>query len=174
MPTTITHALAGLGIGALLAPGPMPWPYHALTLGLGLLPDLDVLAFPLGIPYGARFGHRGFSHSLLFAVLASLLIALVGSTYLPAVWWRLWLAFFAALVAHTLLDALTDGGMGVALFSPFDDRRYFFPWQPIHVSPIGLAVFSRPGLRALNSEVVWVWLPLGVVLGVALWARGPA
>jgi inner membrane protein len=167
MPTAITHALAGLGVGALLAPAGMPWPYHALTLGLGLLPDLDVLAFSLGIPYGARFGHRGFSHSLLFALLASLLFALPAAAFLPAPWWRLWACFFGALVSHTLLDALTDGGMGVALFSPFDDTRYFSPWRPIRVSPIGLAAFSRWGLRALLSEVAWVWAPLAVAVGIA-------
>src|SRR5262245_26666193 len=120
MPTAPTHALAGLGVGVLLAPGPMPWPYHVLTAGLGLLPDLDVLAFSLGIPYGARFGHRGASHSLLLAVVVGLLVALAAGGPLGVPWWRLWACFFAATASHSLLDALTDGGMGVALFSPLD------------------------------------------------------
>ena len=63
-----------------------------------------------------------------------------------------------------------------AFFGPFDARRYFFPWRPIQVSPIGLAVFSRWGFRALVSEVVWVWLPLaGLVLAsrwVVRWLGG--
>jgi inner membrane protein len=164
MPTILTHALAGVATGALLAPRPMPWPYHALNLALGMLPDLDVLAFSLGIPYGARFGHRGFSHSLLFALLISLLVALAASAGLTVVWWRLWLCFLAALASHTLLDALTDGGMGVALFSPLSDRRFFFSFRPIRVSPIGLAAFSRRGLRALLSEMLWVWAPLGLAV----------
>jgi len=29
---------------------------------LSLLPDIDVIGFPLGVPYGAPFGHRGASH----------------------------------------------------------------------------------------------------------------
>jgi inner membrane protein len=170
MPTALTHALAGLGVGALLAPGPMSWPYHALTPVLGLLPDVDAAAFPLGIPYDARFGHRGFCHSLLFALLSAGLAALATSGALGVPWWRLWACFFAVIGLHPVLDALTDGGLGVALFSPFDDRRYFFPWRPIRVSPIGWAVFSRQGREALVSEVLWVWAPLGLaVAAVALW-----
>jgi inner membrane protein len=174
MPTALTHGLAGLGLGAVLAPAPMPWPYHALTLGLGLLPDLDAVAFPLGIPYSHRFGHRGFSHSFLFALLGSLLVALPASAALAVPFWPLWGCFFAVLVSHTLLDALTNGGLGVALFSPLDESRYFFPWRPIQVSPIGLAVFSRWGLRALLSEVLWVWVPLGLAVGLSALLRAPA
>jgi inner membrane protein len=144
----------------------MPWTYYVLTLGLGMLPDLDVLAFPLGIPYGARLGHRGLSHSLLLALVLSLLVALAVSGPLAVSLWWLWLCFFTAMASHTLLDALTDGGLGVALFWPFDDRRYFFPFRPIRVSPIGMAALGRRGLRSLLSEVWWVWIPLG--LAVAL------
>jgi inner membrane protein len=173
MPTVITHALAGLAVGDLLAPGPMPLPYYALAGGLGVLPDLDVLAFSFGIPYGARFGHRGFSHSIACAVLAGLAAALATAPFLGVPWWRLAVAFTAVTASHTLLDALTDGGLGVAFFSPFDDRRYFLPWRPIRVSPIGRAAFSRWGLRALRSEVVWVWLPLATAVGAAALLRRP-
>jgi len=166
MPTTPTHALAGFAIGVMLAPADVPWPYHLLTPALGLLPDLDVLAFSFGIPYGARFGHRGFSHSIVFALLSSLLFALPLSFAFAVSWWQLWISFFAVIVSHTLLDAMTDGGLGVALFSPFDDRRYFLPFRPIRVSPIGLAAVSRRGLQSLLSEVFWVWLPLGMAVSL--------
>jgi inner membrane protein len=59
------------------------------------------------------------------------------------------------------LDALTDGGLGVAFFSPFDNGRYFFSWRPVHVSPIGAERFFNGG-RAwdiLGSEFVWIWIP---------------
>src|SRR3954454_8251125 len=97
MPTVPTHALAGLGVGALLAPGPMPWPFHALNLALGMLPDLDVVGFYLGVPYGSRYGHRGLSHSLLLALPLGLVAALAAGPALPAPWWWLWGCFFAAL-----------------------------------------------------------------------------
>jgi hypothetical protein len=66
-----------------------------------------------------------------------------------------WTFFFLATASHGLLDAMTDGGLGVAFFSPFDKHRYFFPWTPIRVSPIGLTrLFQRarrPGLRNRTS-----------------------
>jgi inner membrane protein len=162
MPTALTHALAGVGLGALLTPGPAPVGYYVACGALALLPDLDVIAFPLGIPYRSWCGHRGFSHSLCFALLAAAGAAAIAAPLLAMPWLVLLGCFFAVLASHSLLDALTNGGCGVALFSPFDNRRWFFPWRPIQVSPIGWAVFSRWGFRALVSEVVWVWLPLGV------------
>jgi len=53
----------------------------------------------------------------------------------------MWMYFFLATASHGLLDALTDGGLGVAFFAPFDNHRYFLPWRPIHVSPIGAGRF---------------------------------
>ncbi|MHC4365405.1 MAG: metal-dependent hydrolase, partial [Planctomycetota bacterium] len=77
---------------------------------------------------------------------------------------------FVASASHGVLDALTDGGLGIALFSPFDTGRYFFPWRPLRVSPIGIDAFFRyGGLEALASDIVWVWLPL---LGALFGAEG--
>jgi inner membrane protein len=39
---------------------------------LAVLPDLDVLGFHAGIPYEHPLGHRGLSHSLLFALVVGL------------------------------------------------------------------------------------------------------
>jgi inner membrane protein len=66
---------------------------------------------------------------------------------------------------------MTDGGLGIAFFSPFDRTRYFLPWRPIRVSPIGVAsFFSRWGLEVLASELVYVWLPVAAtVAGCRLW-----
>jgi len=83
------------------------------------------------------------------------------------------LLFFFITASHGLLDALTDGGLGVAFFSPFNTRRYFFPWRPLHVSPIGAVSFFSPrGVRVLQSELVWVWLPVLVATAV-FWAWRP-
>ena len=128
---------------------------------------LDVLAFRFGIPHGSRFGHCGFSHSLCCATLLSSLVSALGPWYFGVPWWLLASFAWVVVVVHSLLDALTDGGMGIAFFTPFDDRRYFLPWRPVRVSPIGLAVFGRWGLHALLREVVWIWLPLAVLVGVA-------
>ena len=59
------------------------------------------------------------------------------------------------------MDAFTSGGLGIALLAPFDNHRYFFPYTPIKVSPIGIsAFFSDWGIRVLISEFKWVWLPV--------------
>ena len=64
---------------------------------------------------------------------------------------------------------MTNGGLGVAFFSPFSNRRYFLPWRPLEVSPIGVSAFqSRWGVRVLGSEAKWIWLPLGVLAAFGL------
>jgi inner membrane protein len=85
----------------------------------------------------------------------------------------LFLYFFLCTASHGVLDALTDGGLGVAFFSPFDTTRYFFSVRPVLVSPIGISQFFSPyGIRVLASEVMWIWLPscaLFVVLRAIQW-----
>ncbi|WBX74857.1 hypothetical protein PG913_00110 [Tenacibaculum pacificus] len=62
--------------------------------------------------------------------------------------------------SHAVLDALTTGGLGVAFFSPFDTTRYFFPWRPIKVSPIGVErFFGERGIKVLKSEFLWIGIP---------------
>ena len=64
---------------------------------------------------------------------------------------------FLACAFHGLLDALTDAGLGVGFFIPFDDGRYFFPWRPVRTSPLSVgAFFSRTGVEILTNEIVWV------------------
>ena len=174
MPTLPTHALVGLGLAEVFeaaAGEPSRMLFWGLSAALAALPDLDVLAFPLGIPYGHRFGHRGFFHSLLCALAVGLLVTLATLGQFTAPWWVLWGFFFVVMASHGVLDAFTNGGLGIALLAPFDDTRYFAPWQPIQVSPLGRAFFSRWGLRVLVSEAVWVWAPLALLVGGAVWWR---
>ena len=73
--------------------------------------------------------------------------------------------FFLVTASHGVLDALTDGGLGIAFFAPFDNSRYFFPWTPIKVSPIGISeFFTAYGMKVLVSELVWVGIPVGAGL----------
>jgi len=60
---------------------------------------------------------------------------------------------FLTTASHGFLDAMTNGGLGIAFFSPFDPTRYFFPWKPILVSPIGLGRFlSQRGAAVLAAK----------------------
>jgi inner membrane protein len=126
---------------------------------VSLFPDADVLAFPLGIPYGAPFGHRGASHSLAAALLVAIVVGIA---------WRFdrragprRVAIFTGIVmaTHGILDAMTDGGRGIALLFPFTTERFFLPWRPIPVAPIGIGLLSHEGLHVLTVEL-FAFLPL--------------
>jgi inner membrane protein len=136
-----------------------------------LLPDADVAAFRYGIEYSHPFGHRGATHSLTFA----LGIGGLGALAAPWLHARRAVAFSFLAVAcasHGLLDMLTNGGLGVALFWPATDARFFFPSQVLEVSPIGLRRFLSPaGWSVILSELRWVWLPAAVVAMAGVWFR---
>lgn len=165
MASIISHAVASLGIGAAFYRRGMPKRVWVLGVGCAIVPDIDVIGFHFGIHYQDFWGHRGFTHSLLFAALLALLITALafrntGSSDRSL----MCLYFFLATASHGLLDAMTNGGLGVAFFSPFDTKRYFLFWRPILVSPIGVARFFSPrGLAILQSELVWIWLPSAIL-----------
>jgi inner membrane protein len=169
----ISHAIAALGIGTVFARPEIPKRVWAIGAVCSMLPDIDVVGFRFGIRYGDFWGHRGFTHSLLFAsVLATL--ALVGFPHalsgLNRAW--LWLYFLLAAASHGILDAMTNGGLGVAFFSPFDNTRFFLPWRPILVSPISLTrFFSERGAAVLRSELIWIWIPAGLLAVLTLVLR---
>jgi inner membrane protein len=131
--------------------------YIVLFTALSLLPDADVIAFALDIPYEHAFGHRGASHSLIAALAIGALLLVRPAPD------RMKTAAFGAIVtaSHGLLDALTDGGLGVALFWPFTDARYFAPWRPIPVAPIGAGLVSSRGLYVMAVEAV-MFTPLWI------------
>jgi inner membrane protein len=143
-----------------------------------MLPDVDVISFAFGIRYEDMFGHRGLTHSLFFAAVAGLIAAMavtrnpskadslgVGSWELGI--GGLWAWFAVVTASHGILDALTNGGRGIAFFAPFSNERYFFPWRPIQVSPIGAGFFSPRGLRVLVSESVLIWVPSAIMAASA-------
>src|SRR5262245_12180109 len=158
---SLGHVAVGLAAARTYGEGHRPrWQWAVAWSALSMLPDADVIGFSLGVPYEAAWGHRGATHSFAFAVIVGL--AAGGM----ARWSKrpgLRTALFAAVVlaTHPLLDTLTDGGLGCALFWPFDLTRYFSPWRPIQVAPIGLAFLSSYGAIVAMSEIV-LFLPLVV------------
>lgn len=162
------HVAVGLAVARGVR---VPERVHPLAWAAGLValadaPDLDVVAFRLGIPYGATWGHRGAGHSVAAALLATLALTLLArAARLPA--GRVAVATALALVSHGLLDTLTDGGLGIAVLWPLTDHRFFAPWRPIPVAPIGLGVLSAHGLGVVLREAL-IFSPL---LAFALWPR---
>jgi inner membrane protein len=126
-------------------------PRWGIPVSCGLMaaaPDFDTFAMrAFDIPYGSFFGHRGFFHSPFFLILFSaVLAAVVARRRARSAWLPLALLWAGAAITHPLLDMLTDGGAGVMLLYPFSEARFFFPWRPIHVSPLDISsFFSRAG-----------------------------
>jgi len=168
VPTIVTHAAVPLAIG--LGLGPRVIARRLLMAGVlaSVLPDADVLGFRLGVAYSAEFGHRGASHSLAFALLLGVVAAALANR-LDA---RRGVAFAYIAVSaasHGLLDMLTNGGYGVALWWPFSAERLFAPWQVIKVSPLSIRrLASARGLEVLESELRWVWLPAAAMCAVLI------
>ncbi len=170
MPTIFAHAAVPLALG--LGLGLPAIPRRLLLAGVvaSILPDLDVLAFRFGIAYADTFGHRGASHSIGFALLMAALALLLARRLQAG---RAAAALFVGVctLSHPLLDMLTNGGLGAALWWPFSDQRLHAPWQVIEVSPIGRRFFSARGWEVIQSELVWVWLPALAVAGALWWWR---
>ncbi|MEP6898971.1 MAG: metal-dependent hydrolase [Rhodanobacter sp.] len=168
MPTIFTHVAVPLLLGAAAGRRRISHPLLVAGMVAAVLPDADVLGFRFGIAYADAFGHRGAAHSIAFALLIALIAALLHKP-LRTSKWRAFFFVGIAAVSHPLLDACTNGGLGVALWWPIDAQRLFFAWRPIEVSPIGARFFSARGWLAIQSELIWVWLPMAVV-ALLLWA----
>ena len=174
MASLITHAFTAVALSKALTPAKLPPRFWALTVISSLLPDADVLGFGLGVEYGDLLGHRGLSHSVMFALTWSFgalsLVELPNIARGSRTWWKLIVLLFAVTASHGVLDALTNGGLGVAFFAPFDGTRCFFPWRPLLVSPISFErFFTSWGGAVLQSELIFIWLPLSLLwLAVAV------
>ncbi len=131
-----------------------------------MLPDADVVLEALGIPDTGALGHRGASHSPLFALAIAGLIAAGGQRFgLRPLYSGVFV--FLAVVSHGVLDALTTDGRGILFLWPLSDRRFEFPWRPIPDMPCGFASLSARGLRVAAVELIY-FLPLYVWV---IWPR---
>lgn len=179
MASPFTHAVAAVSIGTCFYRPQIPKRVWFAGAVCSVLPDLDAIGFRLGVHYGDFWGHRGFTHSLVFAALLAGMVALTifrsGAREIGQ--FALFGYLFLATASHGVLDAMTSGGLGVAFFSPFDNRRYFLPWRPILVSPISLrrffsgsghSVFSERWYAVFQSELVWIWVPAFIFAALML------
>jgi inner membrane protein len=150
----IAVGMAAARIYRMREPAQWPWLASAATWSvLSLLPDADVIGFAFRIQYEDEWGHRGATHSIAFALAAGLVIGIVAQRF-QRHGVRTGLIASAVLLSHAVLDTLTNGGLGCALFWPFDRTRYFAPWTPIPIAPIGLYYFSAYGLTVALTEAV--------------------
>jgi inner membrane protein len=120
---------------------------------ISMSPDADVLGFSLGVAYGDPLGHRGATHSFAFALVLGL-AALGLAKWVKQPPRALALAVGLTALSHGLLDTLTNGGLGCALLWPLSDERFFAPFRPLPVAPIGLGMLSLRGGLVLLVELV--------------------
>lgn len=159
MASLLTHPVVPLALAAALGRKVVPCGLLVVGVMYAMLPDADGLAFKLKIPYASPYGHRGFSHSIAFAATISMLLT-PWAARLRVDRLTLFLFLFASALSHGVLDACTNGGLGVEFLWPFSAKRFFFAFRPIEVSPVVIGLFfSTRGLSILKSELFWVWLP---------------
>lgn len=112
---------------------------RAMLLGAiaGTIPDFDVAAGFFTDTVSALEIHRGFTHSIVFAVFVGLLfawmLALWDKRATLKEWWLFW---FLTFVTHPLLDAHTT--WGTQLFWPFETRlayKNIFVIDPLYTVP---------------------------------------
>lgn len=158
MPTIISHAAVPLAIGIALGGERIPRALLVAGIAASMLPDADVILFRFGATYQDVWSHRGFSHSVGFAILLGIIAAIALRRHVAPLLAFALVAFSAA--SHGLLDMMTNGGHGVAILWPLSDQRYFFDWRPIQVSPLAASRFPMRAAAVAKTELLWVWLPL--------------
>lgn len=163
MPTIFSHAITAIPISLGFAEKINKRKLIILSIIFSILPDLDGIGFQFGIKYNSLFGHRGFSHSLFFILIASIVFIFLTSSEIKLKSKKallLFLNFFTIGALHIMLDSMTNGGLGVALFSPFSNQRFFLPWRPIEVSAIlPQYFFQLDGLAVIKFELLYLVLP---------------
>lgn len=165
MPTIFTHALLPL-IGAAALPRlRLSKRLVALGMAAAVIPDLDVVTgWLLQIPHTHDFGHRGATHTLLFALLLAV-AALLQARLLRTRAATAFLFVALATLSHPLSDMLTRGGKGIMIFWPVEDARYKFLATPIEASPVGLKAFETGVIwQVLLSELLWLLVPSALVV----------
>lgn len=163
MASIFGHGVVGFTLAKVIDNKNLKWLLIAAIFST-ILPDFDVLAFKFGIAYKHPLGHRGFTHSILFALLWALALMITLGKRNKLIWF---LVISLSTISHGIFDAMTSGGKGVGFFIPFINDRFFFPFREIKVSPIGIdKFFSEWGIKVLFSEFKYIVLPCFLILVV--------
>ncbi|MCB9751702.1 MAG: metal-dependent hydrolase [Myxococcales bacterium] len=145
--TLIGHAALGAGVFGVALPrratlwGMTRGTLLACCLLLPMLPDADVLMH-IWVQYGHPLGHRGFTHSLLFAFVVGVAVAWLLARLGKLARTRGALVkasalFITLLASHALTDAMTTGGKAPLLLWPISIEGQWAPSRIIPVSPMG-------------------------------------
>ena len=139
MPLPIAHGLFGASVVAAVLPAPVSARYVKPMLFGAFLANTPDFDFALVFLLNSDKWHRGFTHSIMFA----LLIALMFIAYRGRRNFREALAYGLAFASHFVLDFVTtkEGG-GLELFFPFSDGRFGLRWFGLSEMPSKVTVFE--------------------------------
>ncbi|MGB3180517.1 MAG: metal-dependent hydrolase [Cyclobacteriaceae bacterium] len=133
----------------------------------GTIPDLDVIGNMFMNDLDALLFHRGYSHSLFFALPMAPLLAWLAITIhgKGSATFRQWtIMFFWGLFTHPLLDIFTNYGTG--LFYPLWDERIAFNTisivDPLYTLPLLVAFFSVLFIKRRDKRWRWTMTSLAV------------
>ena len=165
MATIFTHPIPALAVAAACGSTYIPPRLAAAMLIASVLPDIDMIGYALGFRHPSPFAHRGFTHSLVFALAVGLL-ALAAAPRMKTKRVIAFFAVFLAILSHSLLDAL-GGWYGVPFFWPFDEARYALPWPSFISSWLNWwspqRIFSTWWSdRFVRIELLTVWTPCAI------------
>jgi inner membrane protein len=158
---TYLHFAPAVALALAVGPRTVGWRLTGLGALCAVMPDADFLLVALRFDsYSGTYGHRGFTHSLGFALAVGLLAMLWPGAPSQAQRRRSVVGFYLALctVSHPLLDGLIDVGICNAWWWPLDGARHCLPWRPVPMQGVALWGWKRLGLEAL-----WIGVPLVLV-----------
>ena len=184
---SLTQIVLGGAIGELVAGRKMG--NRAVLWGAiaGTIPDLDVFFRVFYHPIEAALVHRGFSHSLLFSLLVSPILAYLLNiatkrTYGFWLWTQL---FFWGIVTHPILDMFTN--YGTQFLWPFESRITFnsvFVIDPLYTVPFMVLLIwamcldrnsaNRRRLNRIGLIYSTAYLFLGLLIKWFVWTESKA
>lgn len=126
------------------------------------VPDVDFIAATWLDPSANLLAHRGFTHSILFALLISISLALAAEKWHRPhnIGLRKWFIFFVAEVfTHLLIDGMNSYGVG--WFEPFSHQRIsmnaIFVIDPFFSIWCGLAIIVCLAVSP-KARRYWAWV----------------
>lgn len=160
MPLPVAHGLLGASFIAALHPQPIKRAFAVPLLVAAIVSNAPDFDFLLVFALHSKSWHRGFTHSIVFAIIVYLLSSLVlGKRRLQEA-----LAYGLTFGSHGILDYLTSKeGTGVELLWPFSDEKLILGWRglsevPSRLPPSGIIKALALELGLFTPLLVFILL----------------
>jgi len=130
------------------------------------VPDIDFIASAWSSTAENLLAHRGFTHSILFALIMAPLLAMLAERWHRPhdISLRKWIVFFGVqLFIHLLIDGMNVYGVG--WFEPFSHHRVSYNWifvaDPFYSVWLGISFLVLVILKRNHPKRGW-WVRFGV------------